>query len=97
VTQPPESLERLRAAVAAYEPFALAALANAVRTAGSLAVGLALAEGRLSPEEAFAAAELEETFSIEQWGEDPIAADRRAALLAELATARRFLDLLRAE
>lgn len=93
--QPPESLAKICAAVEAYDAFALAGLAMAVRASGSLVVGLALAEGRLSPEEALAAAELDETYSIEQWGEDPIAADRRANLLADLAAARRFLDLLR--
>jgi chaperone required for assembly of F1-ATPase len=93
--QPPESLERIRTAVEGFDGFGLAALAMAVRASGSLVVGLALAKGRLSPEEAFAAAELDETYSIEQWGEDPVAADRRAILLADLVAARRFLDLLR--
>ncbi len=94
--QPAESLARLRAAVADYDAFALAALAMAVRAAGSLVIGLALADGRVTAEEAFAAAELDETYSLEQWGEDPQATARRAVVQADLAAARRFLDLLRA-
>ncbi len=92
--QPAESLAALRRAAEGYDAFGLAALALAVRSAGSLVVGLALAAGRLTPQEAFAAAELDETYSIEQWGEDPIAADRRAALQADLVAARQFLDAL---
>jgi chaperone required for assembly of F1-ATPase len=93
--QPAESLMALERALERYDAFALAALAMAVRVAGSLVIGLALAERRLTPEEAFAAAELDETYAIEQWGEDPVAARRRAALQAELAASRQFLDLLR--
>jgi chaperone required for assembly of F1-ATPase len=93
--QPPESLAALRRAADAYDAFRLAALATAVRACGSLVVGLALLDGRIGAEEAFAAAELDETYCIEQWGEDPIAADRRANLLAELAAVQKFLELLR--
>ena len=94
-SQPPESLAALEQAVARYDPLVLAALAAAVRAAGSLVVGLALAEGRLSPEEAFAVAELDETYNIEQWGEDAQAAARRAAVRADLTAAHSFIAFLR--
>ncbi len=93
--QPPESLAALGQAVARHDPLTLAALAAAVRAAGSLVVGLALTEGRLTPEEAFTVAELDETYNIEQWGEDAQAAARRAAVRADLAAAHSVVTLLR--
>jgi chaperone required for assembly of F1-ATPase len=62
--------------------------------ASSLAIGLALAEGRLGAAEAFAAAELDSTFQLEHWGEDPEETRRRAAIRADLEAAARFLGLL---
>ncbi|SMF43168.1 Chaperone required for the assembly of the F1-ATPase [Tistlia consotensis] len=94
VPQPPDALAALRRAVERQDDWRLAALALAVRVSGSLVVGLALAEGRLDATGAFEAAELDESFTIERWGEDPEAAKRRRGLLAELAAAERFLRLL---
>ncbi len=96
ITQPPASLRAFAAAVAAYSPFELAALHMATAAAGSLIVGLALIEGRLDVEGAFAAGQLDESFEIELWGEDAEQTRRRAALKDVMALARRFVDLLRA-
>lgn len=93
--QPASSLAALRVVVSRYDPLVLTALATAVRAAGSLVVGLALIEGRLSPEEAFAAAELDETYCLERWGDDPQATERREGVKADLLAARRFVDLLK--
>ena len=49
------------------------------------------------PDDAFAAAELDASFQIERWGEDPEATKRRAALRQDIALAARFAGLLRAE
>jgi len=95
VEQPQASLQALQRAVEAEDDFTLAALASAVRAAGSLVIGLALARGRLDAEAAFAAAELDETWELERWGEDAEAAKRRAGLLAELQACGRFFALLR--
>ncbi len=94
VEQPPDALAALCRAVERYDDWRLTALALAVRISGSLVVGLALAEGRIDARAAFEAAELDESFSIEQWGEDAEAAKRRAGLLAELTAAERFLALV---
>jgi len=94
VTQPPASLRALAVAVAAYEPMRLAALHAITTVSGSLIIALALMEGELDPDAAFAAAQLDESFQIERWGEDYEAADRRAALKADIATAARFAVLL---
>ena len=45
--------------------------------------------------EAFEAAELDATFQIEQWGEDPEATRRRAAVRADLEAAQRLMALVR--
>jgi chaperone required for assembly of F1-ATPase len=96
IEQPSESLAALRRAVGAWDDFELTALSAAASAAGSLVIGLALAAGRLDAAAAFDAAQLDESYQIERWGEDPEAADRRAAIKADLETAARFLALLRA-
>jgi len=96
VAQPVRSLRAFAAAVAAYPPLELAALHLATAAAGSLVVALALVEGRLEAEQAFATAQLDESFEIELWGEDAEATQRRALLKDDIALARRFIDLLRA-
>jgi len=50
---------------------------------GSLVIGLALLEGRLDAETAFAASQLDETFQIEQWGEDAAWKDRAVVGIEE--------------
>jgi len=92
--QPPEALKALRAAVEALDDFQLTMLQFACGAMGSLLLALALLEGRIDPTEAFEAAELDATFQIEQWGEDAEATRRRASLMADIQSARRFLDLL---
>jgi chaperone required for assembly of F1-ATPase len=96
VAQPQASLRAFAAAVAALDDFALAALHPATAACGSLVIALALVEGRLNAEEAFAASQLEESFQIEAWGEDPEQAERRRALAGDITAAAQFLDLLRA-
>lgn len=92
--QPEDALAALGRAVAALDDLSLAAFDCATRAAGSLIVALALHRGRLVAETAFEAAELEASYQIELWGEDPEATRRRAAVLADLAAARRLFDLL---
>jgi len=93
--QPAASLAALRRAVESHEDFALTALALAVRTSGSLVIGLAMSHGRLDATAAFEAAELEQTYELEVWGADAEAEVRRQDLLEELALCERFLSLLR--
>ena len=95
VAQPEDSLAALGQAVEVHDDLALAALAAAVKAAGSLVIGLALSHGRLDPAAAFEAAELHESAQIEAWGEDPEATRRRAAVLDDLRAAATFLELLR--
>ena len=90
------ALKALAAAVAALDDFRLTALHALTGASGSLVIALALYEGRLDADAAFAASQLDETFQIEAWGEDAEAAARRLALAADIAAAARFLELLAA-
>jgi chaperone required for assembly of F1-ATPase len=92
--QSPAALKAFAAAVAAQDDFRLTALHALTAACGSLVIALAVLEGRLEPEEAFAASQLDETFQIEAWGEDPEAAARRQGLAGDIASAARFVELL---
>jgi chaperone required for assembly of F1-ATPase len=94
VDQPPDALRALESAVCAYDPFAIAALHAAATVLGSLVVALALADGRLDPEAAFAVAHVDETYQAERWGWDPEAERRRRERLSELLNAERFFRLV---
>lgn len=96
IPQSEPGLAALGRVVEAQDDLRLTALSVATGAAGSLVVGLALLEGKLTPEEAAAAAQLDELYQAERWGVDKEAAIRRAAQAADLAYARRFLDLLEA-
>ena len=95
IAQPPEALAALRQAVAGKSDLELTALSAAVTAAGSLVIGLALGAGRIDAAAAFEAAQLDESYQIERWGEDPEAARRRAAIKADLEAAARLMALLR--
>ncbi|MFL6857259.1 MAG: ATP12 family chaperone protein [Allosphingosinicella sp.] len=92
--QPAETVARLADEVAARDPFRLAALSPLVTISGSLIVALALAEGEIGLEQAWAAANLDEIWQAEQWGEDPLAAAAIESRRREFDAAYRFLTLL---
>lgn len=87
------SLAALRKAIDAHDDLQLAALSLAVRSSGSLVIGLALSHGALTAEEAFEAAELDSSYQIEFWGEDTEAKKRRDGVRQDLETAERFFAL----
>jgi len=92
--QPAGTARRLAAAVAGFDAFQLAALAPLVTIGGSVIIALALAEGEIGLDEAWAAATLDEAWSTEQWGEDALAAAALKARRRDLEAAYRFLTLL---
>ena len=92
--QSPASLEALRAVIGGFDVWRLTGVSVAVAASGSLVIGLAMAAGHLDAARAFEAAELDETYQIETWGEDKEAAERRALIRAELELAARFFGLL---
>ncbi|MBY0431649.1 MAG: ATPase [Rhodospirillales bacterium] len=91
VEQPAEGLESLRRRIEDYDLWRLTALQSAVAVMGSLVLGMALVEGRLSAEEAFVLSQLDELVQNEEWGEDWEAVERRDRLRADLLAAERFL------
>jgi chaperone required for assembly of F1-ATPase len=95
IAQSVATLRAFAAAVESYPMLELAALHLATSACGSLVVALALIEGRLDVDGAFDAAQLDESFEIEQWGEDAEQTQRRAALKDDMALAHRFLGLVR--
>jgi chaperone required for assembly of F1-ATPase len=97
VSQPEEAVTKLHEAVAAHSDLALSALYNLTHISGSLVLALAVAEGRLSADDAFAAAQLDELYQIERWGEDPIAARRHEGIRGDIGAGARFLALLESQ
>jgi chaperone required for assembly of F1-ATPase len=95
VAQLPTTLRAFAVAVESYSPLELAGLHTATAACGSLVVALALFEGQLDVAGAFAASQLDESFEIEQWGEDAEQMRRRDALKDDIALAHRLVTLLR--
>lgn len=96
VDQPPEAMAAFKAALEGLDDWALTALGELVGISGSLVVGLAMAEGRLDADEAFAVCMVDEDHQRELWGDDAEAAKRRENVHADLLAAYRFLQLSRA-
>jgi chaperone required for assembly of F1-ATPase len=96
VAQPQASLDRLREALKAHDPFGLAALHVMTGLSGSALLALAVALERMTREEAWKAAHVDEDWQIAQWGEDAEAASRRAARRRDFDAAARALALLKA-
>ena len=94
VEQPADALARLHDAVATHSDLGLSALFNLTHISGSLVVALAVAEGHLAAGDAFAAAQLDELYQVERWGEDPIATKRHEGIRHDIDASARFLALL---
>ena len=94
--QPPATLARLGQAVGALDPHALAAASPIVTITGSLLLCLALVEGAITPDEAWATAHVDEDWQAELWGVDTLATQARANRRADFDAAVRFLALSRA-
>ncbi len=95
VAQPEASLTRIRGELEGCDPFSLAALHVMTALTGSALLALAVLKGKLSPEEAWEAAHVDEDFQISQWGEDEEAKARREARWRDFAAAARALALAR--
>jgi chaperone required for assembly of F1-ATPase len=95
VEQPEASVDAIARRLAAFGAFDLAALHVMTQLTGSALLPLAVALGQLTPEEAWAAAHIDEDWQISQWGEDAEAAARRVHRKRDFDAAARMLDLLR--
>ena len=94
VAQPPGTVERLSHAVEAKDSFHLAGLSPLVTIGGSLVAGLAVAEGVLTPQQAWDAVSIDERWQIEEWGADREAEAAIANRHRDFLSAAQFLALL---
>ena len=94
VAQPKPTVDRLAHEVAALDAFRLAGLSPLVTIGGSLVAALAVLEGALTPEDAWAAVSIDERWQIEKWGSDAEAELAMANRERDFLAATRFLELL---
>jgi chaperone required for assembly of F1-ATPase len=94
VAQPEEAKAAIRAAIEQIgSPFALAALHVMTTLTGSVLIALAHASGRLSAEEAWDAAHVDERYQESVWGEDHEAMVRRRKRRGEFVAASQVYRL----
>ncbi|MEZ5753927.1 MAG: ATP12 family protein [Paracoccaceae bacterium] len=93
VAQPAEAVAALRAQVAGLTAFQLAAFHDLVAISGSLVLALAVIHGRLSPDAAWRLSRIDESWQVEQWGEDEEAAAMEAGKRVAFGEASRFFSL----
>jgi chaperone required for assembly of F1-ATPase len=93
IAQSSDALEKMAIIVRAQNDMTLAPLYNITSLCGSLVIALAVIDGRLTAEEAFEISELEETHTMELWGEDAEAVKRRNNNKESLIASIRFLQL----
>ncbi len=93
--QDPDALAAVAAAVARLPASGLAALGVAVPALGSIVLGLAMADGAIDADRAYALSVLDEDFQAEQWGRDAEAQRRADRVCADVLLAGRFLSLSR--
>lgn len=94
VRQPEAAHRRLRAALEALDAFALAAVHDLVTLSGSLVLGLAVARGAMTAEDAWAASRVDEEWQASQWGRDEEAESSAAARRADFLAAARHVAFL---
>jgi chaperone required for assembly of F1-ATPase len=78
----------------AKEVWRLGALHSITTLTGSALIALAVLRGRLSVEEAWTAAHVDEDWNMDTWGRDDLALERRAYRFAEMQAAGTVLALL---
>jgi chaperone required for assembly of F1-ATPase len=93
MTQPETTLAAAGAAIPS-DPWRLGALHSVTTLTGSALLALAIARGRISVDEAWAAAHVDEDWNMEQWGRDELALERHAYRYAELQAAATVLAAL---
>ena len=93
--QPADAIAALARTLGERDLHGLTALSGAAGVLGSLVVALALLDGQIDADRAFEASQLDETFQMEQWGEDAEAAARRIGLHREIAAIARYAHLSR--
>jgi chaperone required for assembly of F1-ATPase len=90
----PDSALAAAASVIPNDPWKLGALHSVTTLTSSALLALALAQGRVTPDDAWAAAHVDEDWNMEQWGRDELALERRAYRHAALQAAATVLQNL---
>lgn len=91
VPQPVGTLAAVRATIPEH-PWRLGAVHVATTLTGSALLALALAHGRLSAEDVWAAAHVDEDWNMDFWGRDELALERRAFRWREMQAAATVLQ-----
>lgn len=91
VEQDAVALATVNARAARLDDLRLTILAHTTSVCGSAILGLALLEGEIDGEQAFALSTVDEHYQISQWGEDHEAGQRLERLKTELVAADRLL------
>lgn len=94
--QPEAALSAFSMALKSLSDFELSAFYTIMTLTGSALIGMMLARRAITPENAWAAAHVDEDYQIEHWGQDDEARDRRIARHAEFMACCRFMELARA-
>jgi chaperone required for assembly of F1-ATPase len=93
--QSPAALQALEAHIEQLDPFSLVAVHNLTTLTGSALLATMLAMGKIPTEAAWRAANIDEDWQIETWGEDAEAMARRTERLNEFSASVKFLNLAR--
>lgn len=93
VAQPEAAVAAARALLPHNDAWRLGAMHAVTTLTGSALLALALAHGRLSADQAWAAAHVDEDWNLAQWGEDTLAMQRRSFREAEMRAAAQVLEL----
>jgi len=84
--QPDHAIVAASAAIPS-DPWRLGAVNVITTLTGSALIALALSQGRLTVDDAWTAAHVDEDWNMSQWGRDELALDRRAKRFAEMQAA----------
>lgn len=93
VEQPDHAIAAARGAIPA-DPWRLGAVNVITTLTGSALIALAVAQGRLSVDEAWIAAHVDEDWNMSLWGRDDLALARRAVRFVEMQAAGQVLALM---
>ncbi len=94
VAQPDYALTGISAALDGLDAWQLAGVHTITTLTGSILLALAHTRGKLTADELWNAAHVDEDWQIEQWGEDTEAAERRKYRRGEMNSASRLLGLI---
>ena len=91
--QPDSSLAAVSKALATEDEFRLTAIHNMTTLTGSVLIAMMTAAGRLSAQDAWAAAHVDEDWQIEQWGSDEEAEAHRAQRKRDFDMTMQFMQM----